>query len=190
MKLPLRPSFLLKIPYFQILFDNRYEGFAEEFTTYFNHNLETSPEENFKLFKEFSESKFPMEQVNMIHNLGVHYFRYQKQYWTRRPKNSIDFLEWESTFEDFLPSYKEKLGTNILIAPKWDKLTESFSEFFIIETDVHQIVMEGLDMMLLSELVPPALLPAFALSILIIYYENKTEIEYFLEQKDPTFKII
>ena len=50
--------------------------------------------------------------------------------------------------------------------------------------------MEGLDMMLLSEKVPRTLLPAFALSILIIYYEHKTEIEYFLEQEDPTFKII
>lgn len=190
MKLPLQPSFLLKIPYFQILFKNRYEGFAEEFTTYFNHNLETNPEENFKLFQEFSESKFPMEQVNMIHNLGVHYFRYQKQYWGKRHNNSIDFLKWESTFEDFRPSYRDKLGTNILIDPKWDPLTQSFSMFFSIETDVHQIVLEGLDLMLLSELVPSSLLPAFALSILIIYYENKPEIEYFLEQEDPTFKII
>ncbi|MGZ0016921.1 hypothetical protein [Yeosuana sp. AK3] len=190
MKLPLRPSFLLKIPYFQILFENRYEGFAEEFTTYFNHNLETSPEENFKLFQKFSQSKFPMEQRNIIHNLGVYYFRYQRQYWGKRHKNSTDFLKYESVFENFLPTHKEKLDTNILIAPRWNRQTESFSEFFIFETDVHQIVMEGLDMMLLSELVPPALLPAFALSILIIYYEHKTEIEYFLEQEDPTFKII
>jgi hypothetical protein len=190
MKLPLRPSFLLKIPYFQILFDLRYEGFAEEFTTYFNHNLETNPEENFKLFKEFSESKFPIEQMNIVHNLGVYYFRYQKKYWGKRPKNSIDLLKWENTFENFLPTYEDQLGAKILIAPKWDKQAESFYEFFITETDVHQSIMEGLDMMLLSEKVPRTLLPAFALSILIIYYEHKTEIEYFLEQEDPTFKII
>jgi hypothetical protein len=190
MKLPLRPSFLLRIPYFQILFDLRYEGFAEEFTTYYNHNLETNSEENFKLFKEFSESKFPIEQMNIVHNLGVYYFRYQKDFLGKRPKNSIDFLKWESTFENFLPTHKETLNSKILMPPKWDKLTESYSEFFIIEPDVHQIVMEGLDMMFLSEKVAPSLLPAFALSILIIYYENKTEIEYFLEQEDPTFKII
>ncbi|WP_372757695.1 hypothetical protein [Mariniflexile sp.] len=190
MKLPLYPSFFLKIPYFQILFDNRYEGFEEEFTTYFNHNLETNPEENFKLFKEFSQLKFPIEQLNIVHNLGIYYFRYQKNYWGKRPKNSIDFLKWESSFENFLPTYENKLGTKILMSPKWDKQSESFSEFFITEIDVHQAVMEGLDMMFFSEIVPCALLPAFALSILIIYYEHKTEIEYFLEQKDPTFKII
>ena len=62
MKLPLHPSFLLKIPYFQILFDLRYEGFAEEFTTYFNHNLETNPEENIPILFPYDHpivSKLP-----------------------------------------------------------------------------------------------------------------------------------
>ena len=160
MKLPLRPSFLLKIPYFQILFEFRYEGFADEFTTYFNHNLETNPEDNFKLFHELSKSKFPVEQMNIVHNLGVYYFRYQRQYWSRRPKSTIDFLKWESTFESFLPTHIETLNSKILMAPKWNKLTESYSEFFIVEPDVHQIVMEGLDLMLLSEKVPASLLSA------------------------------
>ncbi|GAA4801743.1 hypothetical protein [Litoribaculum gwangyangense] len=190
MKLPLRPSFLLKIPYFQILFDLRYEGFAEEFTTYFNHNLETNPEDNLNLFKEFSQLKFRMEQLNVVHNLGVYYYRHQRQYWSRRPKNKIDFLKWESTFGHFLATSKDKPGTAVKMAPKWNRYTESYSEFFITELDVHTIVMEGLDMMLLSETVPSALLPAFALSIMIIYYEHKLEIEDFLEQEDPTNKII
>lgn len=190
MKLPLHPSFLLKIPYFEILFRLRYEGFSEDFATYYNHNLETNPEENFRLFKEFYESETDFEQKNIIHNLGVYYFRYQKKYWGKRPAKAIDFLNWENSFENFLPTYNEKLGSDILFTPKWDRITETFSEFFVIETDVHQCVMVGMDMMFLSEKVPPSLLPAFTLSILIIYYEYKTEIEYFLEQEDPTFKII
>lgn len=190
MKLPLRPTFLLKIPYFDILFSTRFEGFSEDFATYYNHILETNPEENLKVFQEFSQSQTDFEKKIIIHNLGVYYFRYQKKYWAKRPQNSFKFLHWEKIFETFLPTYNATYDANILIGPKWDKLTENYSKFIITEPDGHQYLIRGLEMLFLEEIVPHVLLPAFTLAILIVYYEYKSELEDFLQIEDPTYKII
>lgn len=190
MKLPLNTTFLLKIPFFHLLFNSRFDGFSEDFTTYYNHNLETNPEDNLKLFEELYSSENDIEKKMVIHNLGVYYYRYQEQYWLKRPYNGHNVFIWENKFLEFLPSYNEKYNSKILINPKWDKLTEDYTKFILVEPDVFQYIILGMEMMFLDETVPPKLLPAFALAILIVYYDFKSEVEIFLEMEDPTYKII
>ncbi|MCF8274957.1 MAG: hypothetical protein K9I95_14115 [Flavobacteriaceae bacterium] len=190
MKLPLRPTYLMKIPYFEVLFNSRFEGFEEDFATYFNHVLETNPEDNFKLFLDLYQSETDLERKIIINNLGVFYYRYQKNYWGKRPDSTYNFLVWEESFKTLLPTYNESFDANILIGPQWEKLTESYSRFIIAEPDFNAYIINGFDMMFLDETVPRELLPAFALSILVVYYKHKIEIEDFLETKDPTYKII
>lgn len=190
MKLPLRETFLLKIPYFDFLFNSRFEGFSEDFTTYYNHILETNPEENLNSFQEFAKAQTDIEKKIIIHNLGVFYFRYQKSYWSKKPTASFNVLIWDAPFKNILPTYNEKYDGNVLIGPKWNKKTENYSSFFITEPDVHQYIIRGLEMMFLEQIVPYSLLPAFTLSILITYYNYKKELEDFLQIEDPTYKII
>ena len=190
MKTPLRKTYLMKIPYFEFLFSSRFEGFSKDFVNNFNQILNTDPNENLLSFLELSEYLEDVTNKIITYNLGLFYFRYQKSIWLKNPSTAHKFLLWEPCYKDTMPAFNEKYRAKLLVNPEWDRTTENYSGFFITEPDCHQYIITGLEMMFLDKIIPTNLLPAFTLSILIVYYNNKNEIESFLQLKDQTDKII
>ena len=190
MKLPLRETYLMKIPYFDFLFSSRFEGFSKDFVSYFNQILTTDPDENLLSFLELSEYLEDATHKIIAYNLGLFYYRYQKNFWLKKPTTAYKFLLWEACYKDTMPAFNEKYRAKLMVNPEWDKSTENYSGFFITEPDYHQYIIAGLEMMFLDKIIPTNLLPAFTLSILIVYYDSIKEIADFLQINDPTSKII
>lgn len=190
MKTPLRETYLMKIPYFDIIFSSRFKGFSKDFVNNFNQISNTDPNVNLLSFLEISEYLEDVTNKIITYNLGLFYYRYQKSIWLKNPLTANKFQFWEPCYRDTMPAFNEKYQGKILVNPEWDRTTENYSRFFITEPDCHQHIITGLEMMFLDKIIPSNLLPAFTLSILVVYYNNIKEIQDFLELEDPTNKII
>lgn len=187
---PIPPSLLLKIPLFKILFETHYDGFQSDFCDNYNLVYYTDPERNFTLFNEFYNSLTTIEEKILVHNLSVYYYRYQRNYWNKRPHLTYKILFWEDEFKKLLPSYDEQYDSQFLINLELETKSNSDSKPVINTPSAHEYILGALDMLFQDEIVPPELGPAFTLAILIVYYEFSEELNELLNITDPTPKII
>ena len=99
MKLPLRTTLLARMPYFELIFSSRFENFIDDFVLYYNHALDTNPNEVLEAYHNFYNVEEDIQKKIIIHNLGYRYFHYQKKYWSKRPQAKINVLQWEKCYE-------------------------------------------------------------------------------------------
>lgn len=187
MKLPLRTNLLARMPYFELIFSSRFENFIDDFVLYYNHALDSDPNEVLEAYHNYYNVEEDIQKKIIIHNLGCRYFQYQKKYWSKRPQAKINVLPWEKCYETELPTYNEieDLKRLNLTTPKNRK-----EKTLIQEPDYNEEILTALDLLFVDNTVPRNLLSGFCLSIMITYYNHTEEIESWLEKEDNTRKLL